>query len=242
MSAPCLLVLCRYRKGLPPALRDVSCVVQDGERVGVCGRTGAGKSSMTVGLLRLADEIFGSIKIDGVDHASIKMSSLRDKIALIPQEATMFAGDIRLNLDPLQASTDAELWSVLRQVELEDVVKDAGGLTATVAEDGSNYSQGQRQLLCIARALLKRSKIVMLDEATASCDVQTDAMIQKVIREVFTDCTVLTIAHRLNTIADSDKIMVLDEGEVAEFDSPQALLAWPGSIYRSLVEESEKSH
>jgi ATP-binding cassette subfamily C (CFTR/MRP) protein 1 len=232
----------RYRKGLPPALRNVTCTVKDGEKVGVCGRTGAGKSSMTVGLLRLADEIFGSIKIDGVDHASIKTFALRSKLALIPQEATMFAGDIRLNLDPLQTSTDAELWSVLRQVELEEVVKDAGGLTATVAEDGNNWSQGQRQLLCIARALLKRSRIVMLDEATASCDVTTDAMVQKVIRQVFTDCTVLTIAHRMNTIADSDMIMVLDQGEVAEFDSPQALLKTPGSMYHALVQESEQSH
>jgi ATP-binding cassette subfamily C (CFTR/MRP) protein 1 len=202
----------------------------------------AGKSSMTVGLLRLADEIFGSIRIDGIDHASIRMSALRSRLALIPQEATMFAGDIRLNLDPLQTSTDAELWSVLRQVELEEVVKDAGGLTATVAEDGNNWSQGQRQLLCIARALLKRSRVVMLDEATASCDVTTDAMVQKVIRHVFKGCTVLTIAHRLHTIADSDKIMVLSQGEVAEFDSPAILLNTPGSVYRSLVEESEKTH
>ena len=134
----------------------------------------------------------------------------------------MFAGDILLNLDPLQTSTDAELWSVLRQVELEEAVKDAGGLTATVAEDGNNWSQGQRQLLCIARALIKRSRVVMLDEATASCDVTTDAMVQKVIRDVFTGCTVLTIAHRLHTIADSYKIMVLDQGEVAEF-----VRSWP---------------
>ena len=198
---------------------------------------------MTVGLLRLADEIFGSIRIDGVDHASIRMSALRSKLALIPQEATMFAGDIRLNLDPLQASTDAELWSVLRQVELEEVVKDAGGLTATVAEDGNNWSQGQRQLLCIARALLKRSRVVMLDEATASCDVTTDAMVQKVIRHVFLKrLHVLTIAHRLHTITDSDKIMVLDQGKVVEFDSPTKLLNTQGSIYRSLVEESEKTH
>jgi len=232
----------RYRKGLPPALRNVTCTIKDGEKVGVCGRTGAGKSSMTVGLLRLADEIFGSIKIDGVDHASIRISALRSALALIPQEATMFAGDIRLNLDPLQTNTDAELWHCLRQVELEEAVKDAGGLTATVAEDGNNWSQGQRQLLCIARALLKRSRVVMLDEATASCDVTTDAMVQKGIRDVFTGCTVLTIAHRLHTIADSDKIMVLDQGAVVEFDSPQNLLSREGSIYRSLVEESEKSH
>jgi ABC-type multidrug transport system fused ATPase/permease subunit len=153
----------------------------------------------------------------------------------------MFAGPLRLNLDPLDQFSDAELHRVLDEVELADVVRQAGGLVATVAEDGANWSAGQRQLICIARALLRQSKIVMLDEATASCDVNTDAMVQKVIRRVFSDCTVLTIAHRIHTIADSTRIMVLDKGRVVEYESPENLMDQEDSIYRSLVEESEKA-
>ena len=227
---------------------------------------------MTVAMLRLADEIGGQILIDGVSHASMTHQQLRAKLAIIPQEATMFAGistivshththtpfrvslvetlhgprllagPLRLNLDPLQEFSDSELHRVLAEVELEDVVRQAGGLNAVVAEDGQNWSAGQRQLICIARALLRQSKIVMLDEATASCDVNTDAMVQKVIRRVFADCTVLTIAHRIHTIADSTRIMVLSAGRVVEYDTPDNLMEQEDSIYRSLVEESEKSH
>ena len=228
---------------------------------------------MTVAMLRLADEIGGQILIDGVSHASMTHEQLRAKLAIIPQEATMFAGallkaggseprvswiprsvsvssklacdlagPLRLNLDPLDQFSDAALHRVLNEVELADVVTRAGGLTAMVAEDGQNWSAGQRQLICIARALLRQSKIVMLDEATASCDVNTDAMVQKVIRRVFADCTVLTIAHRIHTIADSTRIMVLSAGRVVEYDTPDSLMAQDDSIYRSLVEESEKSH
>lgn len=154
----------------------------------------------------------------------------------------VFSGPLRLNLDPLDQFSDSELHHVLAEVELADVVRQAGGLTALVAEDGQNWSAGQRQLICIARALLRQSKIVMLDEATASCDVNTDAMVQKVIRRVFADCTVLTIAHRIHTIADSTRIMVLSAGRVVEYDTPASLMDKEDSIYRSLVEESEKTH
>eukprot|EP01043_Picozoa_sp_COSAG02_P017166 COSAG02_NODE_772_length_17359_cov_74.661587_19_plen_213_part_00 len=154
----------------------------------------------------------------------------------------LFVGPLRLNLDPLEEFSDSELHRVLAEVELADVVAHAGGLNALVAEDGQNWSAGQRQLICIARALLRQSKIVMLDEATASCDVNTDAMVQKVIRRVFADCTVLTIAHRIHTIADSTRIMVLSAGRVVEYDTPDNLMEQEDSIYRSLVEESEKSH
>ena len=151
----------------------------------------------------------------------------------------MFAGSVRLNLDPLNAHSDGAIWEALASVELTDVVKAAGGLIGTVAEEGGNWSQGQRQLLCIARALLRRAQVVMLDEATASCDMETDDMVQRLIRRVFAPCTVITVAHRIATIADSDKIMVLDKGVVAEFDSPKVLETRPGSIYSSLLENSE---
>lgn len=229
----------RYRPNLDPALKSINLTIEAGEKVGICGRTGAGKSSFTVAMLRLADCIDGVITIDGVDTAQVSRERLRACIALIPQDATMFAGSVRLNLDPLGAHSDSAIWDALSSVELTDVVTAVGGLTGTVAEEGGNWSQGQRQLLCIARAMLRRSQVVMLDEATASCDMETDDMVQRLIRKVFAPCTVITVAHRIATIADSDKIMVLDKGEVAEFDSPAALEARPGSIYGSLLENSE---
>ena len=193
---------------------------------------------MTIALLRLADEISGLIEIDGIDTAVVPVVKLRSRMAIIPQEATLFAGTIKLNMDPTGKESDERIWACLRRVQLEPVVSVAGGLNGSVAEDGDNFSQSQRQLLCIARALLRQSKIVMLDEATASCDVHTDALVQQVIREVFVGCTVLTIAHRIHTIYDSDKIMVLSEGRVAEYGAPSDLLFTTGSMYRALVEES----
>jgi ATP-binding cassette subfamily C (CFTR/MRP) protein 1 len=230
-------VTLRYRPELEPALKGVSCVIRPGEKIGICGRTGAGKSSLTLAMLRLADEVGGTIEIDGVDTASVPLHTLRSRIAMIPQEATMFAGDIRGNLTPLGVP-DAELWAALEQVELGEPVRALGGLGAAVSEDGVNFSHGQRQLFGVARALLKHSPVVMLDEATASCDAVTDAMVQAVVRKVFAGCTVLTIAHRINTIADSDRVMVMDGGLVAELDTPAALLATEGSIYARLLRES----
>jgi len=197
-------------------------------------------SSLTVALLRLADETDGTISIDGVDTASVSLQRLRSSIALIPQAATMFAGSLKHNLDPTASATDAELWSVLREVGLDEVATKNGGLTAAVAEEGSNWSAGQRQLLCIGRALLRQSKIVLLDEATASCDVETDQLVQQTVRRVFRGATVLTVAHRLNTIADSDTIMVLDKGKVCELGPPAQLLARPGGRYQQLVADSNE--
>ena len=229
----------RYRPNLDPALRKVNLVIEAGEKVGVCGRTGAGKSSFTVAMLRLADCIDGAISIDGIDAGRVSLRKLRSGLALIPQDATMFQGSVRLNLDPLDEHGDEELWQALASVELDGAVKAAGGLSGAVAEEGANFSQGQRQLLCIARALLRKAQVVMMDEATASCDMETDDMVQRLVRSVFASCTVITVAHRIATIADSDKILVLRDGQVVEFDSPQALEARPGSVYRSLLDSSE---
>ena len=181
-----------------------------------------------VSLFRLVECSPGSIVIDGVDIASIGLRELRSAISIIAQDSVLFSGTIRYNLDPFNQRTDDELWTVLAQVNLKTFVASLEfGLDSYVAEYGDNYSQGQKQLMCIGRALLRRSRIIVLDDATAAVDQSTDALIQKTIKESFADCTVLTIAHRLNTIMDSTRVMVLDKGYLAEFDTPQNLINKP---------------
>jgi len=229
-----------YRRGLPYVLNSVNCVIEAQSKVGICGRTGAGKSSIMVSLMRLADVTEGQILIDDADVLQMGLHDVRTAMALIPQEATLFGGTLRHNLDPLNRSTDSQLWDSLGHVQLAEVVRNSeGGLDAKVAEEGENWSHGQRQLICMARALLKGCRIILLDEATASCDVETDAMLQKTIRTIFQDCTTLTIAHRLHTISDSDRIMVLGEGKILEYDTPRSLVKQKGSVYRKLVDESK---
>ncbi|TMW58096.1 hypothetical protein Poli38472_011684 [Pythium oligandrum] len=234
----------RYRPELDLVLQDVSFTLLSGEKTGVCGRTGSGKSSLMSVLFRLVECANGRVLIDGVDIASMPVQALRAKLTIIPQDPMLFSGSLRLNLDPFQEREDAELWEVLRKVHLFDVVKRWGqGLDFQVAEKGDNISVGQRQLLCIARALVRQSKVVVMDEATANVDQESDKLIQQTVRESFAgnDTTVLTIAHRLETIMHSDKILVLDAGRVKEFDSPQALLLKTDGIYRSLVESSRSA-
>lgn len=231
-----------YRVGLPNVLHRITVTIRPEERVGICGRTGAGKSSLLAALLRMNDSHKGSIVIDGVDIDSIGVQDLRRGISIIPQESTMFLGTVRFNVDPACLHSDAEIWEAIRLVGLKDTVDGMDGkLDFNVSEEGSNLSQGQRQLLCVSRAILRRSRIVLLDEATASVDVENDQNLQRVLRSVFAHCTMLTIAHRINTISDSSRILVLDAGKVAEFDSPQVLLKRPGSIYKSLVEQTAKT-
>ena len=182
-----------YREGLPRVLKAVSFDIKAGEKIGICGRTGAGKSSLVSALLRLADVNQGGLAIDGEDIDKLPLRALRSRLALIPQEAQLFGGTMRFNLDPTGSHTDFAMMEALRHVHLDDLVISRGGLDGVVAEDGENWSHGQRQLICTARALLQGAKVVMLDEATASCDVETDAVLQKTFREVFKDCTVLTI-------------------------------------------------
>lgn len=192
------------------------------EQVGVVGRTGAGKSSMFNTLFRIVEPSGGVITIDSVNILQLGLADLRKSLGIIPQVPVLFSGTVRFNLDPFNEHNDADLWESLERSHLKDVVRrNPQGLEAEVAEGGENFSVGQRQLLSLARALLRRSKILVLDEATAAVDVGTDALIQKTIREEFKTCTMLIIAHRINTIIDSDRILVMDAGRLVEIDTPQ---------------------
>jgi len=233
----------RYRDG-PLVLKNISVSIKGGEKVGVVGRTGSGKSSLMSALFRVTEmeSDGGKILIDGVDISSIGLNSLRLSLSIIPQDPVMFSNTVRYNLDPFEEKSEYELWEALKKVQLaEAIAVMPGGLDEQVAEGGENFSQGQRQLLCIARSLLRKPKILVMDEATASIDNTTDAAIQQMIRENFASATVLTIAHRLNTIMDSDRVLVLDDGNVAEFDSPAALIS-QGGIFASMVEKSKSAH
>eukprot|EP00795_Rhopilema_esculentum_P002545 gene2545-740_t len=217
-----------YADGLPYVLKDVNCHIKSSEKIGVCGRTGAGKS-----------EPSGKIIIDGMDITQMGLKDLRSKISIIPQDPVLFGGSMRKNLDPFSEHSDADLWNALEEVQLKDAVEALPGmLESQMAESGSNLSVGQRQLVCLARAVIRRNKILVIDEATANVDPVTDALIQTKIREKFKDCTVLTIAHRLNTIMDSDRIMVLDAGRIKEFDKPYNLLKSKNNLLYKLVAQT----
>ncbi|XP_053965144.1 probable multidrug resistance-associated protein lethal(2)03659 [Anastrepha ludens] len=205
-------------------LKSLSFEIQPTEKVGIVGRTGAGKSSLINALFRLSYNE-GSIIIDMRNTEQLGLHDLRSKISIIPQEPVLFSGTMRYNLDPFDEYADAKLWEVLEEVELKDVVADLpSGLQSRISEGGTNFSVGQRQLVCLARAILRENKILVLDEATANVDPQTDALIQLTIRSKFKNCTVLTIAHRLHTVMDSDKVLVMDAGRAVEFGAPFELL------------------
>ncbi|KAK3841126.1 MAG: P-loop containing nucleoside triphosphate hydrolase protein [Linnemannia gamsii] len=233
-------VTLRYRPDLPPVLRDISFSVQAGLKIGVVGRTGAGKSSLIQALFLLSDlDNDSQILLDGIDTQTIGTADLRSHIAIIPQDPALFEGTFRYNLDPLERHTEQELWQVLETSDLKCYVQaQEGGLDAAVLAKGENLSAGQRQLVCLSRALLATCKVVVLDEATASVDMATDFLIQKAIRNEFSDATVITIAHRINTIIDYDRILVMHDGQVAEYDTPQTLLQDSRSMFSSLVNES----
>ncbi|KAJ1929039.1 hypothetical protein IWQ60_001535 [Tieghemiomyces parasiticus] len=229
----------RFRPGLPLVLNDLTFSTGPHEKIGIVGRTGAGKSSLVLALFRLVEVESGAILIDGTNVAHLGIQDLRERLAIIPQDPVVFEGTVRSNLDPTGQLGDAALWDVLGRTELKAwVAAQPGQLDVPLASDGENLSVGQRQLLCLARAMLRRSRIVVLDEATASVDLATDTILQKVIREDFTGCTVLTIAHRLNTVVDYDRILVIDAGAVAEFDTPRRLLEDPQSQLYAMVEET----
>ncbi|TYJ52875.1 hypothetical protein B9479_006510 [Cryptococcus floricola] len=231
----------KYRPELDFCLRDVSLKFNGGERIGVCGRTGAGKSSLTLALFRILEATEGRVLIDGVDIANIGLHDLRSIVSIIPQDPQLFEGTLRNNIDPTSASSDAEIWHALEQAHLKDhVSKSMGGtLDAEISEGGSNLSAGQRQLVCFARALLRKTKILVLDEATSSIDLETDEAVQQILRGPdFEGVTTITIAHRINTIMDSDKVLVMSQGRVGEYDTPKALMQKPESLFCSLVTEA----
>uniref|UniRef100_A0A9J8BNT1 ABC-type glutathione-S-conjugate transporter n=1 Tax=Cyprinus carpio carpio TaxID=630221 RepID=A0A9J8BNT1_CYPCA len=222
----------RYREGLDLVLRNISLEVKGGEKIGIVGRTGAGKSSMTLCLFRLLEAAGGEIVIDEVKISEIGLHDLRSKLTIIPQEPVLFSGTLRMNLDPFEKYSDEEVWKVLELSHLKKFVSNqASKLELECSEGGENLSVGQRQLVCLARALLRKTRILVLDEATAAVDLETDNLIQSTIRTQFEDCTVFTIAHRLNTIMDYTRVLVLDKGKIAEFDTPANLLAQKGIFY-----------
>ncbi|KAK6150130.1 hypothetical protein DH2020_017655 [Rehmannia glutinosa] len=232
-------VVLRYRPELPPVLHGISFKISPSDKVGIVGRTGAGKSSMLNALFRIVELERGKILIDDCDISKFGLMDLRKVLGIIPQSPVLFSGTVRFNLDPFNEHNDADLWEALERAHLKDVIRrNSLGLDAEVSEAGENFSVGQRQLLSLSRALLRRSKILVLDEATAAVDVRTDALIQKTIREEFKSCTMLIIAHRLNTIIDCDRILLLDAGQVVEFDTPETLLQKEESAFSKMVQST----
>ncbi|KAK2533375.1 Abcc6 [Columba guinea] len=228
----------RYRPDLELALKHVSLTIHGQEKIGITGRTGAGKSTLAVGLLRLVEAAEGAILIDGLDIAQLGLHDLRTKITVVPQDPVLFSGSLRMNLDPLNQHTDADIWTALELTRLKNFVAALPEqLEHECTDQGENLSAGQKQLVCLARALLRKAKILVLDEATAAVDLETDLHIQAMLRTQFKDSTVLTIAHRINTVMDCDRILVLENGRIAEFDTPERLIAQKG-LFCSLMEES----
>jgi len=230
----------RYRPELDLVLKDISLTITPKEKIGIVGRTGAGKSSLLLALFRILEASSGKILIDGVDISTIGLHDLRSVISIVPQSPDMFEGTLRENIDPVGEYLDADIWAALEHAHLKPYVESLpDGLDAHVTEGGSSLSAGQRQLLCFARALLRKSKVLVLDEATSAVDLDTDRAIQDIIRgPLFDEITILTIAHRLNTIIESTRVLVLDQGRVAEFDAPGVLLADKSSQFYAMALEA----
>ncbi|XP_020735225.2 ATP-binding cassette sub-family C member 11 isoform X1 [Odocoileus virginianus] len=232
----------KYRDNTPIVLHGLNLTIHGQEVVGIVGRTGSGKSSLGVALFRLVEPAGGRILIDGVDICSLGLEDLRSKFSVIPQDPVLLSGTIRFNLDPFDRCTDEQIWDALERTFLNKMIsKLPQGLQAEVLENGSNFSVGERQLLCIARALLRSAKIILIDEATASLDLETDILIQHTIRESFRGCTVLIIAHRVATILNCDRILVMGDGKVVEFDKPEVLQKKPGSMFAALLATASTS-
>ncbi|KAG0349894.1 Multidrug resistance-associated protein 1, partial [Gamsiella multidivaricata] len=225
----------RYHPGLDLVLRGVNCSINPHEKIGICSRTGAGKSCLTLSLFRIIEVAKGQFLVDDIGTSTLGLYDVCSKFSIIPQDPDLFAGTIRFDLDPLGTRPDVELWQILEDSYLKDYVSVMEGrLNAMALEGGDNFPVGQRQLICPAWALLRKTSLLVLDEATA-IDLETDALAQTLIRQMFCECTILTTAYRIDTAMDSDRITVLDQGRLAEFDTPAALLADQSSIFYSLT-------
>uniref|UniRef100_A0A671X528 ATP-binding cassette, sub-family C (CFTR/MRP), member 8 n=1 Tax=Sparus aurata TaxID=8175 RepID=A0A671X528_SPAAU len=226
----------RYDTTLKPVLKNVNAHINPGQKVGICGRTGSGKSSFSLAFFRMVDMFEGRIVIDDIDIAKLPLQTLRSRLSIILQDPILFSGTIRFNLDPEMKATDEMLWEALDIAQLKPVVKSLpGGLDAAVTEGGENFSQGQRQLFCLARAFVRKSSILIMDEATASIDMATESILQKVVMTAFADRTVVTIAHRVHTILNADLVIVMKRGIILEYDRPEALLEKEDSVFTSFV-------
>ncbi|XP_069108585.1 ATP-binding cassette sub-family C member 10-like [Argopecten irradians] len=235
-------VYMKYRDGLPNVLKGFTFSTRSAEKMGIVGRTGSGKSSLFQTLFRIVEISSGDITIDGVNIQQLNLTDVRRRLAVIPQDPFLFSGTVRQNLDPTSSYSDEELWGVLDRCHLRVPVDRLGGLEGEVGEKGRHFSVGQKQLMCLARALLTKAKVLCIDEATASVDLETDKLIQETIRQEFGNSTVLTIAHRINTIMDNDRVLVMDQGRVAELDSPENLLKNPQSKFYQLVHGKQSDH
>ncbi|XP_010261467.1 PREDICTED: ABC transporter C family member 10-like isoform X2 [Nelumbo nucifera] len=228
----------RYRPESPLVLRGINCTFEGGDKIGIVGRTGSGKTTLISALFRLVEPEGGKIVIDDIDISTIGLHDLRSRFGVIPQDPTLFNGTVRYNLDPLSQHTDDEIWEVLGKCQLREAVREKeGSLDSLVVGDGSNWSMGQRQLFCLGRVLLRRSRILVLDEATASIDNATDTILQKTIRTEFADCTVITVAHRIPTVMDCTMVISMSDGLLVEYDKPMKLIQREGSLFGQLVKE-----
>ncbi len=227
-----------YRSELEPVLKGINLIIEPHHKIGIIGRTGAGKSSIFQALFRLTDKstIDGKILIDGVDISRISLNDLRSNLNIIPQSPVLFSNTLRYNLDPFNHYTNEQLWDALEAVQLTKL-KDK--LNTQIAECGSNFSVGECQLICVARAILKQSKILLIDEATAHVDTKTDQLIQQILREKFTNQTILTIAHRLNTVMDSDKIVIMNDGIIGQYQTPTELFTDKNQLFTDINSDDE---